>query len=80
MKQNIGSPIRLECTENEIDALLYSAIYKEFGRLANCRSKKERQKIRTFILSGYMALKEVRDCSNYVKNHNVTSFFKYYSK
>lgn len=60
MKQNIGSPIRLECTENEIDALLYSAIYKELGRLSNCRSKKERQKIRTFILSGYKALKEVR--------------------
>lgn len=60
MKPNIGSPIRLECTENEIDALLYSAIYKELDRLANCRSKKERQKIRNFILSGYKALKEVR--------------------
>lgn len=60
MKPKIGATVRLECTENEIDALLYSAIYKELDRLSNCRSKKERQKIRNFILSGYKALKEAR--------------------
>lgn len=52
-------PIQTECTANEIDALLYTAICNEVARLANCKNKKERQQIRIFILSGYEVLKKV---------------------
>lgn len=49
----------LETDKEKVDALLYTAIFNEVERLKNCRSKKERQNIRSFILASYQELKRV---------------------
>lgn len=43
-------------TEEEKDALLYTAIFNETIRLKETAGRKERERIRTFILDGYRAL------------------------
>lgn len=47
----------LECNQEMTDALLYTVLYNETQRLRVCNNKKERQRIRMFILTGYQELK-----------------------
>ena len=50
-------PVFTEISDTEVDALLYTAIFNEVNRLENCKNKKERQRIRDFILSAYQDLR-----------------------
>lgn len=50
----------VETDEEKANALMYTAIFDEVIRLKTCRSRRERQHIRNFILAGYQALEEHR--------------------
>lgn len=50
----------VETDEEKADALMYTAVFDEILRLKTCRSYRERQRIRDFILAGYQELKEHR--------------------
>lgn len=52
----------VETDEEKVDALMYTAVFDEILRLKTCRNRRERQRIRKFILAGYQALKEVKVC------------------
>lgn len=49
-------PVFTEISGTEVDALLYTAMFNEVNRLEDCKNKKERQRIRDFILSAYQKL------------------------
>lgn len=48
----------VETDEEKADALMYTAVFDEILRLKTCRSYRERQRIRDFILAGYQELKK----------------------
>lgn len=50
-------PVFTKISGTEVDALLYTAIFNEVNRLEDCKNKKERQRIRDFILSAYRDLR-----------------------
>lgn len=50
-------PVFTEISGTEVDALLYTAMFNEVNRLEDCKNKKERQRIRDFILSAYRDLR-----------------------
>lgn len=51
-------PVFTKVTDEEKDALLYTAVFNEVNRLNETMNKEERQRIRQFILEGYRELKK----------------------
>ncbi len=49
----MNSPVFTEVSDKETDALIYTVMYNEVKRLADTSSKKERQRIREFIIAIY---------------------------
>ena len=49
----MNSPVFTEVSDKETDSLIYTVMYNEVKRLADTSSKKERQRIREFIIAIY---------------------------
>ena len=47
-----------ETNKERIDAILYQAMFDETIRLRKCRNRKEREKIRAFIMEAYQLFAE----------------------
>lgn len=54
----LNEPVFTETNKERIDAILYQAMFDETIRLRKCRNRKEREKIRTFIMEAYQLFAE----------------------
>jgi hypothetical protein len=54
----LNEPVFTETNKERIDAILYQAMFDETIRLRKCRNRKEREKIRAFIMEAYQLFAE----------------------